>query len=164
MGNVLLLMYILKKNQRLIANLMVGVSSMKFSFILNHICEQLPNCHENFRNKNTLIHESRFLLACYFEITSQSYFLILFVFDFRVTFWRMKQQSRSCLRLKSCLRRFRPSRRLLYRQRRTLMRPGMATDLWLSIPPFCSSVSLTWPTLSLCTSTRSPGLSTSTYR
>lgn len=74
MGNVLLLMYILKKTQRLIANLMVGVSSMKFSFILNHICEQLPNCHENFRNKNTLIHESRFLLARYFEITSQSYF------------------------------------------------------------------------------------------
>lgn len=131
----------------------------------NPLKNMAKKLQQKFPHKITFIHEGKFLLACYFKITSRSYFqYCVLIFEFRATFWRMKQPSRSCLRLKSCLRRFQPNRRLLYRQRRTLMRRGMATDLWLSIPPFCSFVSLTWPTLSLCTSTHLPGLSTCIYR
>ena len=35
---------------------------------------------------------------------------------------------------------------------------------WLTMEACCSSPSLTWPTLTQCTSTRWPGSSTSTYR
>ena len=63
-------------------------------------------------------------------------------------------------RTSNCL----PCRKLPQPRRRRLMTPGMATTLWQSTPPSSSSASRTWPTLSPCTSTHSPGSSTSTCR
>lgn len=55
-------------------------------------------------------------------------------------------------------------RKLRRRQRKRLMKHGMGINPSLSIPPSCSSVYQSWPTLNLCINTLWRGLSTSTYR
>ena len=76
--------------------------------------------------------------------------------------WKTKLQSRSCHPPRSWRQRSRPSKRWLLPQSWRLTRQEMGIDQWQHMPLSCSSVSLTWPTLSQCTSTLWSGSSTST--